>query len=51
MVRLKMAAYHRYIQLGCIAQGLLQYLSVKFGSRAWQNFNSWMRTLKRDRSP
>jgi len=24
-IRRKMAAYHRYVQLGCIAQGLLQY--------------------------
>jgi hypothetical protein len=51
MVKFKMAAYHRYVQLGCIAQGLLQYLSVKFGSRVWQHFNSWMRTMKQDRSP
>ena len=51
MVRNKIAAYHRYVQLGCIAQGLLQYLSVKLGNRVWQHFNSWMRTMKRDRSP
>jgi len=51
MVRNKLAAYHRYVQLGCIAQGLLQYLSVKFGSRVWQHFNSWMRTMNTDRSP
>ena len=51
MVRNKVAAYHRYVQLGCIAQGLLQYLSVKFGSRVWQHFNSWMRTMSPDRSP
>jgi DDE superfamily endonuclease len=51
MVKFKMAAYHRYVQLGCIAQGLLQYLSVAFGSRVWQHFNSWMRTMKLDQSP
>jgi len=51
MVRNKIAAYHRYVQLGCIAQGLLQYLTVKFGSRVWQHFNSWMRTMDTDRSP
>jgi hypothetical protein len=51
MVRNKVAAYHRYVQLGCIAQGLLQYLSVKFGSRVWQHFNSWMRTMHPDRAP
>jgi hypothetical protein len=51
MVRNKVAAYHRYVQLGCIAQGLLQYLSVKFGNRVWQHFNSWMRTMNPERSP
>jgi len=51
MVRNKVAAYHRYVQLGCIAQGLLQYLSVKFGSLVWQHFNSWLRTMDPDRSP
>ena len=51
MVRNKIAAYHRYVQLGCIAQGLLQYLSVKFAPRVWQHFNSWMRTMNPDGSP
>ena len=51
MVLNKVAAYHRYVQLGCIAQGLLQYLSVKFGSLVWQHFNSWLRTMDPDRSP
>jgi hypothetical protein len=51
MVRSKMAAYHRYVQLGCIAQGLLQYLSVSFGSHVWKHFNSWLRTMDPNRSP
>ena len=51
MVRNKVAAYHRYIQLGCIAQGFLQYLSVKFGTQVWQRFGSWLRTMKTDQSP
>ena len=51
MVKNKIAAYHRYVQLGCIAQGLLQYLSVKFGSQVWQQFKSWMRTMNTDRLP
>ena len=29
-VRRKMGAYHRYVQLGCIAQGLLQYLAITY---------------------
>jgi hypothetical protein len=51
MVKRKMAAYHRYIQLGCIAQGLLQYLSVTFGTQVWRHFGSWLRTMKTDHSP
>lgn len=50
-VRIKMGAYHRYVQLGCIAQGLLQYLSVRFGPQVWRHFGSWLRTMKTDRSP
>jgi hypothetical protein len=47
MARSKMAAYHRYgyVQLGCTAQGLLQYLSVRFGSHVWKHFNSGLRTM------
>lgn len=51
MVRNKIAAYHRYVQLGSIAQGLLQHLSVNFASLVWQHFNSWLRTMFTDRSP
>jgi hypothetical protein len=29
-VQRKLAAYHRYVQLGCVAQGLLQYLALSF---------------------
>jgi len=42
----KMNAYHRYVQLGCIAQGLLQHLSLNFRTTVWNHFHSWMRTMK-----
>lgn len=45
-VRRKMAAYHRYIQVGLIAQGLLQYLATQFPTLVWQNFGSWLRTIR-----
>lgn len=45
-VRRKMAAYHRYVQLACIAQGLQQHLAVNFRVGVWDHFNSWMRTMK-----
>lgn len=45
-VRCKIAAYHRYIQVGLIAQGLLQYLSATFPLLVWKNFGSWLRTIR-----
>lgn len=45
-VRCKMAAYHRYIQVGLIAQGLLQYLAATFSQLVWKNFGSWLRTIR-----
>jgi hypothetical protein len=39
------------VQLGCIAQGLLQYLALSCGSTVWQLFRSWLRTMHRDRPP
>ena len=50
-VKRKMAAYHLYVQLGCIAQGLLQYLSVTYRKKVWLYFKSWLRTMKVDAAP
>jgi hypothetical protein len=45
-VRRKLDAYHRFIQIGLIAQGLLQYLSVSFPDIVWAKFGSWLRTIR-----
>jgi len=50
-VRRKLHAYHAHIQLGCIAQGLLQYLALYFSTTVWQSFGSWLRTMKLDLPP
>jgi len=50
-VRRKLAAYHAHVQLGCIAQGLLQYLALSCGPTVWQLFRSWLRTMHPDRPP
>ena len=50
-VRRKLAAYHRHVQLGCIAQGLLQHLALTCGPTVWQLFRSWLRTMHVDRPP
>src|SRR6266516_1878932 len=50
-VRRKLAAYERHIQLGLIAQGLLQYLAVSFRRVAWFNFHSYIRTACPQKPP
>lgn len=45
-VRRKLAAYHRHIQLGLIAQGLLQCLAATQPALVWRQFASWLRTRK-----
>lgn len=50
-VQRKMDAYHRYVQLGCIAQGLLQHLAINFSETVWAQFKSWLRTMKKNLIP
>jgi hypothetical protein len=47
----KIDAYHRYVQLGCIAQGLLQHLACNFQVEVWASFRSWLRTMRPHREP
>jgi hypothetical protein len=51
LVRRKMNAYHTHVQLGCIAQGLLQHLSLNFGKHVWKQFRSWLRTMDPEQPP
>jgi hypothetical protein len=50
-IRRKLAAYERHIQLGLIAQGLLQYLALSFRRVVWFNFHSYLRTACLQRPP
>lgn len=45
-IRRKIGAYHAHIQLGVIAQGLLQTLSILSSSAVRQYFGSWFRTIR-----
>ena len=45
-VRRKLAAYHRHIQLGLVAQGLLQCLAAAQPTLVWHQFASWLRTRR-----
>jgi len=51
LVRRKLDAYHRYVLLGCIAQGLLQYLALTYRVEVWRAFRSWLRTMKPAQPP
>jgi hypothetical protein len=50
-VRRKLAAYHRYIQLGLIAQGVLMCLAVTKPALVWKSFGSWLCTIRPDIPP
>jgi hypothetical protein len=50
-VRRKIAAYHAHIQIGLIAQGLLQCLSLAFPKLVWASYGSWLRTQRPDLCP
>ncbi|MCK9506743.1 MAG: transposase [Porticoccaceae bacterium] len=45
-VRRKVQAYHLHMQLGVIAQGLLQALAVMHQRSVWCFFGSWLRTIR-----
>ena len=45
-VRRKIGAYHRHIQIGLIAQGVLQFLAVNYPRVVWASFGSWLRTIR-----
>ena len=44
-VRRKLRAYHVHVQLGAIAQGLLQHLAINHTAEVWRGFWSWLRTM------
>ncbi len=50
-VRRKLKAYHVYVQLGCIAQGLLMHLAVNHHKKVWGTFKSWLRTMNKELIP
>lgn len=50
-VRRKMRAFHLHVQLGCVAQGLLQHLALNHSAQVWRCFRSWLRTMNPDAPP
>lgn len=42
----KLGAYHCFLQMGVIAQGLLQILAILHPDAVWCRFGSWLRTVR-----
>lgn len=47
----KLNAYHVFVQVGCIAQGALQFLCIHHGPQVWQSFQGFLRTMRRGLPP
>jgi hypothetical protein len=45
-IKRKLEAYHFPIQVGLIAQGLLQYSSSIHSEIIWNSFGSWLLTIR-----
>ena len=50
-IRRKLNAYHVHVQLGVIAQGLLQHLAINHTAAVWHGFRSWLRTMNEAMPP
>ncbi|MFC1765004.1 hypothetical protein ACFL6U_23405 [Planctomycetota bacterium] len=50
-VRRKMHAYHTYIQLGLIAQGIMQIIATILPRQVWRSSGSWLRTIRSNLCP
>ena len=51
ITKAKVHAYHLFVQLGCVAHGVLQYLSLYRPSNVWGGFRSWLRTMRPQSRP
>ena len=47
----KIRSYHVFMQLGLIAQGLVQYLAIHATQTVWLNFGTWLRTIRKNVLP
>jgi len=50
-IRRKLRAYHVFLFMGVIAQGLMHYLSASHTEPVWQCFRSWLRTIRQGVAP
>jgi hypothetical protein len=45
-IRRKLAAYHRFIQIALISQGVLQCIATTASALVWSSFGSWLCTIR-----
>jgi hypothetical protein len=45
-IRRKLAAYHRFIQIALITQGVLQCIATSAPALVWSSFGSWLCTIR-----
>ena len=45
-IQRKMDAYHRFMQLGLIAQGIMIAIATTAPELVWKHFGSWLRTVR-----
>jgi hypothetical protein len=50
-VKRKLDAYHRFMQVGLISQGIMLTLATTMPQIVWQSFGSWLRTMRPDVCP
>ncbi len=50
-VRRKIEAYHRFMQVGLVAQGIMAAISTSVPHVVWKSFGSWLRTIRPDICP
>jgi len=50
-IRRKIHAYHVFMFMGVVAQGLMQYLSACYSELVVASFGSWLCTTRKDVSP
>jgi hypothetical protein len=50
-VRRKLHAYHVFLFMGVVTQGLMHYLSACHTELVWRSFGSWLRTIRTGVAP
>jgi len=50
-IQRKLHAYHVFMFMGVVSQGLMQYLSACSNELVWTSFGSWLRTIRKGVAP